>query len=136
MDLNLMTWPEVDARLEKGACVMLPTGSTEQHGPMGLIGTDTINVESTVADPVREFLRISEVNYHPHDPTTAEISAGFTDDDDFEFWIVENVPRRAIEYFDLKYKSGMFHPHAFRHEIELPDDMIPEAWRDRDDMNR
>lgn len=37
-----MTWLEVEERLADGACVMLPTGSTEQHGPMGLIGTDTI----------------------------------------------------------------------------------------------
>lgn len=37
-----MTWPELAQHLEAGACVMLPTGSTEQHGPMGLVGTDTI----------------------------------------------------------------------------------------------
>lgn len=37
-----MTWPEVEERLTAGSCVMLPTGSTEQHGPMGLVGTDTI----------------------------------------------------------------------------------------------
>lgn len=42
MELGLMTWPEVDTRLAAGACLMLPIGSTEQHGPMGLIGTDTI----------------------------------------------------------------------------------------------
>ncbi len=42
MLLEQMTWPEVDARLKAGCCALLPTGSTEQHGPMGLIGTDTI----------------------------------------------------------------------------------------------
>ena len=42
MELSLMTWPELDDRLAQGSCVMLPTGSTEQHGPMGLVGTDTI----------------------------------------------------------------------------------------------
>ena len=42
MQLGLMTWPEVETRISAGACVMLPTGSTEQHGPIGLIGTDTI----------------------------------------------------------------------------------------------
>ena len=42
MELSLMTWPELEHRLAQGACVMLPTGSTEQHGPMGLIGTDAI----------------------------------------------------------------------------------------------
>ncbi len=42
MLLSQMTWPEVEAHLAEGACALLPTGSTEQHGPMGLIGTDTI----------------------------------------------------------------------------------------------
>lgn len=41
MRLDRMTWPEVGAHLEAGGGVILPTGSTEQHGPMGLIGTDT-----------------------------------------------------------------------------------------------
>ncbi len=42
MELGLMTWPELDDRLAQGTSVMLPIGSTEQHGPMGLNGTDTI----------------------------------------------------------------------------------------------
>ncbi|MGV6849813.1 MAG: creatininase family protein [Marinibacterium sp.] len=41
-----MTWQEVEARLQSGASVLLPCGSTEQHGPMGLIGTDTICAEA------------------------------------------------------------------------------------------
>lgn len=42
MRLERMTWPEVAAHLAGRGGVMLPVGSTEQHGPMGLIGTDTI----------------------------------------------------------------------------------------------
>lgn len=42
MLLSHMTWPEVDALLQDGICAILPVGSIEQHGPMGLIGTDTI----------------------------------------------------------------------------------------------
>ena len=37
-----MTWPEVEAHLARGGGVILPVGSTEQHGPMGLIGTDAL----------------------------------------------------------------------------------------------
>ncbi len=37
-----MTWPEVEAYLETSSGIILPTGSTEQHGPIGLIGTDAI----------------------------------------------------------------------------------------------
>lgn len=42
MKLEEMTWPEVDAYLAQSAGVILPTGSIEQHGPVGLIGTDSI----------------------------------------------------------------------------------------------
>lgn len=42
MKLEEMTWPEVDTYLETHRGVILPTGSIEQHGPIGLIGTDAI----------------------------------------------------------------------------------------------
>lgn len=38
--LDHMTWPEVEEHLADGGGIILPIGSTEQHGPMGLIGTD------------------------------------------------------------------------------------------------
>ncbi|UWQ35552.1 creatininase family protein (plasmid) [Leisingera sp. M527] len=46
MQLAHMTWQQVEARLKAGAAVMVPVGSTEQHGPMGMIGTDTICAEA------------------------------------------------------------------------------------------
>lgn len=42
MRLDHATWQEVDAYLQRSDGIILPIGSTEQHGPMGLIGTDTI----------------------------------------------------------------------------------------------
>ncbi|MCR9135492.1 MAG: creatininase family protein [Alphaproteobacteria bacterium] len=42
MQLALSTWLEVEAYLARSDGVILPTGSTEQHGPIGLIGTDTL----------------------------------------------------------------------------------------------
>ncbi|MFT5615793.1 MAG: creatinine amidohydrolase [Granulosicoccus sp.] len=42
MKLEEMTWLEVEAYLASNRGVILPTGSIEQHGPIGLIGTDVI----------------------------------------------------------------------------------------------
>jgi creatinine amidohydrolase len=42
MLLELCAWPEVDARLKNSTGIVIPIGSTEQHGPNGLIGTDAI----------------------------------------------------------------------------------------------
>lgn len=50
-----------------------------------------------------------------------------------DFWMVRDIPRRAIEFFDGTYNGDQFMRSAFRHEIELPDDMLPKAWRDRVD---
>jgi creatinine amidohydrolase len=46
MKLEHLTWQEVDTRIQAGAAILLPVGSTEQHGPMGRIGTDTICAEA------------------------------------------------------------------------------------------
>ncbi len=45
MLLHLSTWPEVEAYLNQSQGIILPIGSTEQHGPTGLIGTDAICAE-------------------------------------------------------------------------------------------
>ncbi len=45
MLLHLSTWPEVEAYLQTSQGIILPIGSTEQHGPTGLIGTDAICAE-------------------------------------------------------------------------------------------
>ncbi len=45
MQLHLQTWPEVEAYLQTSRGIILPIGSTEQHGPTGLIGTDAICAE-------------------------------------------------------------------------------------------
>lgn len=45
MLLHLCTWPEVEAYLARSHGIIFPIGSTEQHGPTGLIGTDAICAE-------------------------------------------------------------------------------------------
>lgn len=45
MQLALATWHEVEEYLAKSRGVIVPIGSTEQHGPNGLIGTDHLCAE-------------------------------------------------------------------------------------------
>jgi len=42
MQLALSTWQEVERYLQTSTGIIIPIGSTEQHGPNGLIGTDAI----------------------------------------------------------------------------------------------
>ncbi len=42
MLLHMCTWSEVESYMKKSTGILIPIGSTEQHGPNGLIGTDAI----------------------------------------------------------------------------------------------
>lgn len=42
MRLQHLTWPDVEQYLKKNTGIIIPVGSTEQHGPSGLIGTDIL----------------------------------------------------------------------------------------------
>ena len=53
MLLHHCTWPEIEAYLLRSRGVVIPTGSTEQHVPTGLIGTDSITAE-TIAHAMAE----------------------------------------------------------------------------------
>jgi creatinine amidohydrolase len=45
MQLQLATWQEVETYLKQSHGIIMPIGSTEQHGPNGLIGTDALCAE-------------------------------------------------------------------------------------------
>ena len=42
MQLHQSTWAEVEKYLESSKGIIVPIGSTEQHGPNGLLGTDAL----------------------------------------------------------------------------------------------
>jgi creatinine amidohydrolase len=46
MQLHLSTWTEVESYLQQSQAIIIPIGSTEQHSPIGLIGTDAICAEA------------------------------------------------------------------------------------------
>lgn len=46
MILQDATWPDIQAYLGRSRGIVIPAGSTEQHGPTGAIGTDAICAEA------------------------------------------------------------------------------------------
>ncbi|MEB3326778.1 MAG: creatininase family protein [Synechococcus sp.] len=48
--LQLRSWPEVEAYLALNKGVIVPLGSTEQHGPTGAIGTDALTAEAVALE--------------------------------------------------------------------------------------
>tara|TARA_Y100001968_G_C19444568_1_gene764541 strand:- start:141 stop:941 length:801 start_codon:yes stop_codon:yes gene_type:complete len=48
--LDLLSWPEVENYLKKCKGIILPIGSTEQHGPTGAIGTDALTAHAVALE--------------------------------------------------------------------------------------
>lgn len=57
MKLSSATWPEVETYLKTKNSIIIPTGSLEQHGPTGLLGTDHMTA-TAIAERVSELLKI------------------------------------------------------------------------------
>jgi hypothetical protein len=45
--------------------------------------------------------------------------------------LIEDLPREAFRFGDKLYTSDAFLKNAFRHDIRIPDDIFPEAWKNR-----
>lgn len=46
----------------------------------------------------------------------------------------ENVPRSALSFFDKPGRTDMHLPNAFRHAIGIPDEIFPEQWKNREQL--
>jgi creatinine amidohydrolase len=77
--LSEMTWPEVKARLPKVKLAILPTGSTEQHGPQLTVDTDIVIATELARRLARQHiprilvappLPVGLSNHHMHFPGT------------------------------------------------------------------
>ncbi len=74
-----------------------------------LIDTDTITVDNTgTVEPASALnLAVSELMYHPSDPTAAEMDAGFTDADLFEFIELTNIGTLDIDLTGVSFTAGI-----------------------------
>jgi hypothetical protein len=65
-----------------------------------------------------------------HNGTTYFYTVVLYDEDDEERKImIDDMPREGIKFIDRPYTTDMFLENAFRHDIRLPDEIFPEAWR-------
>lgn len=72
------------------------------------VGTDSIRVVATITDrPQHDFLRITEINYHPAPPTSAESNQGIVDGDDFEFVEIANIGPVPVAMRGVRFTAGI-----------------------------
>ena len=74
-----------------------------------VVGSDTISVTNTspieLADASNTI--ISELHYHPADPSAAEINAGFSDADMFEFVELTNIGAAEVDFANVSFADGI-----------------------------
>ena len=110
--LTDMTWPEVKAYLEKNDMVIIPLGSTEQHGPHLPLGTDAYEaldiskrISARTGVVVAPALTVGYSVYHAGFPGTLSVSPKTLEQVLFE--VVEGLIRhgfRRVLFFN--YHGG------------------------------
>lgn len=103
MRLDRATWQEVEARLRHSPGIIIPAGSTEQHGPMGLIGTDALCAERIAEGAAEEVDALVA-------PTLAYAPAPFN----MSFPGTMSVSERVFEMLVFEIVEGLF-SQGFRH---------------------
>ena len=63
--------------------------------------------EPAAAQPTTNTLVISEIMYHPPDPTAAEQAATYTNADDFEFIRLTNIGIAPLDLRSLDFTAGI-----------------------------
>lgn len=78
---------------------------------LSLMAADDATVATTATpsmpSPAQQFLRITEIMYHPADPTPAEVAAGFDDGDLFEFIELQNTGLAPLDLAGVKFTAGV-----------------------------
>lgn len=75
----------------------------------------------TAGPPQADQLVISEINYHPYDPTPTEQAAGFSDADEFEFIEIHNTTTGPINLTNVSLGNEVVYNFS---EIPAPEDRI------------
>ena len=62
MELLHSSWLEIEDYLKFSNGIIIPTGSIEQHGPIGLIGTDTLCANDIATEAAKKILKLINKN--------------------------------------------------------------------------
>ena len=124
-------WSDIDSIARDGTVLPLPvswTGPTTwrvtlslntgvnaialtARSPQGVsVGTDLITVTSTAATVAAGALNlvVSELHYNPAGPSPAEIAAGFTSENDFEFLELMNISAdQKVNLTNVTFDAGI-----------------------------
>ena len=101
-----------------------PPGSYGHFWPCSILSKKE-REEGDDDDEDRYLVRIYPSDYHYHFYGEEWLS------DSAEHVLLKNYPRSSIRFVLAPYKGDQYHPKAFRHHIEVKDEIFPEQWKNR-----
>lgn len=78
----------------------------------------TINGTGNIVPADSTNTVVSELDYHPTDPSPAEISAGYTSADDFEWIELQNISANVVELKNAHFDTGI--TYTFTASTQVP----------------
>ncbi len=109
---DFLILPElVGTRVSGGSAITLPNAYTEvkaralDGGEWSALNSAAFLLGTTA--PTSSNVIISEIMYHPGDPTAAEIAAGFTDADHFEYIELMNIGDQPVDLTGVQFIDGI-----------------------------
>jgi hypothetical protein len=89
------------------------------------VGSATATITTSAASLLADALRVTELNYHPADPTAAERAAGWTDGEAFEFVEVTNVSQLEVSLAGVRFLRDLPDGSRSGIDFEFPDVALP-----------
>lgn len=74
-----------------------------------VVGSDALTITGTgsVVPADASNMVVAELHYHPSDPTITEINAGFSESDDFEYIVLQNIGATYVELQNCHFDTGI-----------------------------
>ena len=111
MELMQSSWLEIDNYLKLSDGIIIPTGSVEQHGPIGLIGTDTLcanDISIEAADKINALvapaLAYAPAEFNMAFPGTVSISSSVYQD--FCIEVFQSLERHGFRHIYVMNGHG------------------------------
>ena len=101
-----------------------PVGSTGHFWPCTIVSKHEDEEEEEEEEEDRYVVRIHPSDFHEwydgeyHETTAKNV-------------LLKNYPRSSIRFVVLPYEGDQYHPRAFRHHIEIRDEIFPEHWKNQ-----
>ncbi len=105
-DADFLLAPELVAYPKQSSFQVTETSQVKARVVVGDVWSAVTEASFSLAVPAdSNNLRISEIHYHPADPSPAETQAGFSDGDEFEFLELVNISDQPVDLSDVRLRQ-------------------------------